>query len=87
MMGRGYPAVTLWRQWSPRSAINDVMAGIIKAFVFGALVAGIGCLRGLQTKSGASAVGISTTRSVVTSIFFIVVVDAIFAVVYYAIDF
>ena len=64
-----------------------MLAGIIKAFVFGALVAGIGCLRGLQTKSGASAVGISTTRSVVTSIFFIVVVDAIFAVVYYAIDF
>jgi phospholipid/cholesterol/gamma-HCH transport system permease protein len=47
----------------------------------------IGCLRGLQTKSGPSAVGISTTRSVVTSIFFIVLVDAVFAVVYFAIDF
>jgi len=87
MLGRGYPIVTLWRQLTAAVDINDVMAGIIKAFVFGGLVAGIGCLRGLQTKSGASAVGISTTRSVVTSIFFIVVVDAIFAVVYYAIDF
>lgn len=87
MLGRGYPAVTLWRQLTAAVGVNDVMAGIIKAFVFGGLVAGIGCLRGLQTKSGASAVGISTTRSVVTSIFFIVVVDAIFAVVYYAIDF
>jgi phospholipid/cholesterol/gamma-HCH transport system permease protein len=87
MLGRGYPVVTLWRQLTAAVDINDVMAGIIKAFVFGALVAGIGCLRGLQTKSGASAVGISTTRSVVTSIFLIVVVDAIFAVVYYAIDF
>ena len=87
MLGRGYPVVTLWRQLTGAVDINDVMAGIIKAFVFGALVAGIGCLRGLQTKSGASAVGISTTRSVVTSIFLIVVVDAIFAVVYYAIDF
>jgi phospholipid/cholesterol/gamma-HCH transport system permease protein len=87
MLGRGYPVVVLWRQLTASVDISDVMAGIIKAFAFGGLVAGIGCLRGLQTKSGASAVGISTTRSVVTSIFFIVVVDAIFAVVYYAIDF
>lgn len=87
MLGRGYPIVTLWRQLTASVGINDVLAGIIKAFVFGGLVAGIGCLRGLQTKSGPSAVGISTTRSVVTSIFLIVVVDAIFAVVYYAIDF
>jgi phospholipid/cholesterol/gamma-HCH transport system permease protein len=87
MMGRGYPLITLWRQLVSAVGINDVLAGLIKAFVFGALVAGVGCLRGLQTKSGASAVGISTTRSVVTSILLIVVVDAIFAVVYYAIDF
>jgi phospholipid/cholesterol/gamma-HCH transport system permease protein len=87
MLGRGYPGVTLWRQLTTAVGVNDVMAGIIKGFVFGALVAGIGCLRGLQTKSGASAVGVSATRSVVTSIFLIVVVDAIFAVVYYAIDF
>jgi phospholipid/cholesterol/gamma-HCH transport system permease protein len=87
MLGRGYPVVVLWRQLTAAVDTSDVMAGIIKAFVFGGLVAGIGCLRGLQTKSGASAVGISTTRSVVTSIFFIVAVDAIFAVVYYAIDF
>jgi phospholipid/cholesterol/gamma-HCH transport system permease protein len=87
MFGRGYPLVTLWRQLTGSVGIHDVMAGLIKAFVFGGLVAGIGCLRGLQTKLGASAVGVSTTRSVVTSIFFIVVVDAIFAVVYYAIGF
>jgi phospholipid/cholesterol/gamma-HCH transport system permease protein len=87
MMGRGYPLVILWNQLVSAVGINDLIAGLIKAFVFGALVAGVGCLRGLQTKSGASAVGISTTRSVVTSIFLIVVVDAVFAVVYYAIDF
>ena len=87
MMGRGYSLLILWNQLVSAVGINDLLAGLIKGFVFGALVAGIGCLRGLQTKSGASAVGISTTRSVVTSIFLIVVVDAIFAVVYYAIDF
>jgi phospholipid/cholesterol/gamma-HCH transport system permease protein len=87
MLARGYPFATVWRQLTSAVEVNDVLAGIIKAFVFGALVAGVGCLRGLQTQSGASAVGISTTRSVVTSIFLIVVVDAVFAVIYYAIDF
>lgn len=87
MLLKGFPPITLWRQLTGAVDVNDVMAGIIKAFVFGALVAGIGCLRGLQTQSGATAVGISTTRSVVSGIFFIVVTDAIFAVVYYAIGF
>ncbi len=87
MLMRGFPPIALWHHLVGAVAVNDVMAGIIKAFIFGALVAGIGCLRGLQTKSGATAVGVSTTRSVVSGIFLIVVVDAIFAVVYYAIGF
>ncbi|CAN5613183.1 MlaE family lipid ABC transporter permease subunit [soil metagenome] len=87
MLCRGFPPVALWRQLIGAVTIDDVMAGLIKSFVFGALVAAIGCLRGLQTQSGASAVGVSTTRSVVSGIFLIVVVDAIFAVVYYAIGF
>lgn len=87
MMGRGFPAVALWQQLTNAVQINDVLAGLIKGFVFGALVAGIGCLRGLQTKEGASAVGVSTTSSVVSAIFLIVVIDAIFAVVYYMIGF
>jgi len=48
------------------------------------LVSGIGCLRGLQAASGASAVGDSTTRSVVNSIVIIVIVDGIFAVMFFA---
>jgi phospholipid/cholesterol/gamma-HCH transport system permease protein len=51
------------------------------------VVAGVGCLRGLRTGAGPAAVGDATTRSVVTSIFLSVVLDAIFAVVYYNIDF
>ncbi len=87
MLMKGFPIITLWRQLVSAVGVNDVMAGIIKAFLFGALVAGIGCLRGLQTKSGSTAVGVSTTRSVVSGIFLIVLVDAVFAVVYYAIGF
>ena len=85
MLCTGLPAVALWRQLSGAVDVSDLLVGIIKAFLFGALVAGVGCLRGLQTGAGASSVGISTTRSVVTSIFLIVGVDAVFALIFYAI--
>jgi phospholipid/cholesterol/gamma-HCH transport system permease protein len=55
----------------------------VKAFVFGILVAGIGCLRGLQTTTGATAVGESTTRAVVSGIILITITDGIFSVAYY----
>ena len=37
--------------------VGDMIGGLGKSFVFGIVVAAIGCLHGLQTKSGASAVG------------------------------
>jgi len=61
----------------------DFLGGIFKSVVFGLLIAAVGCLRGLQTKTGPSAVGESTTSAVVSSIIFIVVVDGIFSVVYF----
>ena len=87
MMMLGFPLATLTNQLAGSLTSQDVVAGLIKSFFFGAVVAGVGCMRGLQTGAGASAVGDSTTRSVVTSIFFIVVLDAIFAVVYYQLKF
>jgi phospholipid/cholesterol/gamma-HCH transport system permease protein len=41
----------------------------------------------LQTGAGAAAVGDSTTRAVVTAIFLIVLIDAVFAVIYYQLKF
>ncbi|MDD5199416.1 MAG: MlaE family lipid ABC transporter permease subunit [Terrimicrobiaceae bacterium] len=83
----GHPWAAVYNQLVSAVTLHDVFAGLIKSFFFGALVGGIGCLRGLQTKSGASAVGESTTRAVVSGIFLIILVDAIFAVVFYAIKF
>jgi phospholipid/cholesterol/gamma-HCH transport system permease protein len=51
--------------------------------VFGAIVACVSCLRGLQTGEGPRAVGESTTRSVVSSIVLIIFADAIFASITY----
>ena len=61
----------------------DLFGGLAKTFVFGGLIAGIGCLRGLQAGTGASAVGDAATKAVVSGIVAIVIVDGVFAVVYY----
>ena len=65
---------------------SDFMAGFVKSFVFAVLIAGIGCLRGLQTSASASAVGDAATRAVVSGIVLLVAVDGIFAVIYYVLD-
>lgn len=87
MLLLGFPLAALTHQLAGSLKMHDVLAGLIKSFFFGATVAGVGCLRGLQTGSGPSAVGDSTTRAVVTSIFLIVLLDAVFAVTYYRIKF
>lgn len=78
-----FPLVTYVHEVLNAVRFADLAGGLAKAFVFGILVAGIGCLRGLQTKTGASAVGLSTTRAVVSGIVLIVLADGIFSVVYY----
>lgn len=83
MMAQGFPFAALWIQLVSAVGVSDVMTGMIKSFVFGILVAGVGCLRGLQTGNGATAVGESTTRAVVSGIFLIVLVDAVFAGIFY----
>jgi phospholipid/cholesterol/gamma-HCH transport system permease protein len=59
----------------------DIATGVIKASVFGGLVAIAGCLRGMQSGRNAAAVGKAATSAVVTSILLIIIVDAIFNVV------
>lgn len=83
MMAQGFPFAALWNQLIGAVGVSDVTTGMIKSFVFGILVAGVGCLRGLQTGTGATAVGESTTRAVVSGIFLIVLVDAAFAGIFY----
>ncbi|RLB78020.1 MAG: hypothetical protein DRH06_02605 [Deltaproteobacteria bacterium] len=56
------------------------MVGIVKAVIFGVLVATAGCFRGLQCGRSASAVGFATTSAVVTSIVLIIVADAVITI-------
>jgi len=86
MKGFDIPFVTYFNQVTSAVTLSDLLGGLFKATVFGLLVAGVGCLRGLETRSGAAAVGISTTRAVVSAIILIVVADGVFAVVFYHLD-
>jgi phospholipid/cholesterol/gamma-HCH transport system permease protein len=61
----------------------DVFSGVLKSVVFGMLVAGVGCHRGMRTEGGALGVGRSTTASVVSGIFLIVLADALFVVLFH----
>ena len=83
MVPMGFSPITLMNQIQGAADLTDLFGGLAKTFVFGFLIAAIGCLRGLQTKTGASAVGDSATRAVVTGIIAIVLADVVFAVVYY----
>jgi phospholipid/cholesterol/gamma-HCH transport system permease protein len=56
--------------------------GMIKAPVFGLVIAAIGCFEGLQVRGSAESVGQLTTRSVVESIFCVIVLDAIFSIIF-----
>jgi len=83
MLSLGFPLITYVHQVQYAVSYGSLVGGLVKAFVFGILVAGIGCLRGLQTTTGATAVGESTTRAVVSGIILITITDGIFSVVYY----
>lgn len=53
--------------------INDLLGGLVKAVIFGMIIAMVGCYRGFITRGGAEGVGESTTGSVVTAIMLIFV--------------
>jgi phospholipid/cholesterol/gamma-HCH transport system permease protein len=49
------------------TADSDIFVGIIKAFIFGGMIAIIGCYKGMNCREGAEGVGRATTEAVVYS--------------------
>jgi phospholipid/cholesterol/gamma-HCH transport system permease protein len=62
-------------------------AGLLKAPVFAFVIAMIGTFRGIQVRDSSRELGRLTTVAVVESIFTVLFVDAVFAVVYWNLDF
>ena len=65
-------AMTGWMFW----------LGIIKAPFFAAVIALVGCREGLRVARSAESVGRQTTLSVVESIFLVIVLDAVFSIIF-----
>ena len=66
--------------------INNFYVGLVKAPFFAAAIALVGCFHGYQVTGSAESVGRLTTTSVVKSIFLVIIIDAVFAIFFSAID-
>ena len=65
---------------------SSFWVGLVKAPVFALIIASIGCYQGFRVRGGATGVGFATTRSVVQSIFLVIVVDALFSILFSKLD-
>ena len=63
-------------------AIKHFYVGIFKGPFFAFLIASIGIFRGMMVKDDTQSIGINTTKSVVESIFTVIVCDAVFSVIF-----
>jgi phospholipid/cholesterol/gamma-HCH transport system permease protein len=86
MMSLGFPWAAISGQVVSWTGPSDVLGGLAKGLVFGAVVAGIGCSRGMSTGVGPRAVGEAATAAVVGGIVAIIVLDGIFAVLFYLME-
>lgn len=74
------PPVTFIQRLREVVPITDLYVGLVKAPVFGIIIAISGCFQGMQVKGNAEEVGLRTTAAVVQAIFLVIVLDAFFAV-------
>ena len=76
----GIPPLTFIQSIREVVPMTDLWVGLIKAPVFGFIIALSGCFQGMQVEGDAEEVGLRTTAAVVQSIFLVIVLDALFAV-------
>lgn len=71
-----------WEQVRHAIHLSSFTVGIIKAPVFAIIIGIVGCRLGMQVSGSAESVGIFTTRSVVESIFIVLIADALFSILF-----
>lgn len=81
------PPITFIQRLQEVTPLSDMIIGLIKAPVFGIIIAMMGCFQGMQVTGNAESVGTRTTRAVVESIFVVIVLDAFFAVFFSALGY
>ncbi len=65
--------------------LSDFTTGLLKAGVFGVILASIACYNGFKVSGGAAGVGKATTDTVVQTVVTIVIADLIFTALFYQI--
>lgn len=73
---------TFIRQLHGAVTLPHFLVGLVKAPVFALVIAMVGCYEGLKVSGSAESVGTLTTKSVVESIFLVIVLDAMFSVLF-----
>jgi len=63
-------------------SLRSFLIGVSKAPVFALIIVLVGCFQGFRVEGSAASVGQHTTRSVVQSIFLVIVADAQFSVIF-----
>ncbi len=82
-MAVGYDPIQYVIQSLEATSMQDFVTGLIKAGVFGTLIALLACYLGLNVTNGAEGVGQATTRTVVYTIVALTFVDLLFTAVFY----
>jgi len=90
LLGGGFACVLLLNMSVPqfltqlREAISmtHFLVGLSKAPVFAVIIAMVGCFEGLRVTGSAESVGRLTTKSVVESLFLVIVFDAFFSILF-----
>jgi phospholipid/cholesterol/gamma-HCH transport system permease protein len=75
------PPVAFWARIVERVTLLDFVHGLGKSLVFAWIIGFAGSHLGMRAGGDASSVGTATTRTVVVSVFFIILVDAVFATI------
>lgn len=83
MMTLGFPVAAVTAQLTQWIDLGDLAGGLGKAAVFGLVIAGIGCRAGLAAGRGPRAVGDAATAAVVGGIVSTVLLDGLFAVLFF----
>ena len=76
----GIPPATYIQRLQEVIPMTDLWIALIKAPVFGFIIALAGCFQGMLVEGNSEEVGSRTTTAVVQSIFLVIVLDAVFAV-------
>jgi len=76
----GIPPLTYVQRLQEVIPITDLWIALIKAPVFGFIIALAGCFQGMLVQGNSEEVGSRTTTAVVQSIFLVIVLDSVFAV-------